>query len=582
MKRFILVFALLAVITSYSQDLNWNTVTYNTGDLGTNFGTVGTPAANVTLNITGSTGVIDAGFPVKYTAVPAGNACVVDCALRSKVTFTSLAQSIIYTFTFNQGVCGLTFNIHDIDGDNIVGGDQAIVTADFLGASQNVTMTALDPSFPGGSPTITGSGTSTASATGTQGNQTDDRVQVSVAGCITRVTIEYRNNPVNPSATGRSFSIGNLDWSALQIPFPDLIWNTSAIPDNSTSFNFGSIGSPSASVNYAISGPGTILAGPARFTTAQADMSWRTQVNFASVSDLKTTTLTFGPSVCNLVFNLYDIDGDNSSGDRAIVTADYLGTPQTINMMALDPAFPGGPPTITGNGTTTATATGTQGNQNDTRVQVMIPSCVSTLTIQYGNNTAGAAGTRSFSIGDLGWSGSTLPVNFLNFSGQKNGANSVKLNWSVANEKDVTKYEIERSKDGQHFETAGFIAGGNTTGVYTFIDNISTQGTLFYRIKEIDLDNRFKYSTVIALRFENNEKPGITIFPNPASQNIFITTNNNSEIQLIRIFDGNGKNVLQKAGAENNIDIHSLSSGIYRVIVIDRNGNSSYSSFLKK
>ena len=126
------------------------------------------------------------------------------------------------------------------------------------------------------------------------------------------------------------------------------------------------------------------------------------------------------------------------------------------------------------------------------------------------------------------------------------------------------------------------VNAGTSNNDYSYIDNVSTQGTLFYRIKEIDLDNRFEYSSVIALRFDNDVKPGITIFPNPASQSIFITTKNNSEIQLTKIFDSNGKTVLRKESTENNIDISRLPSGLYRVIVIDKNGDSSSSSFLKK
>lgn len=565
---------------TWPPDLDWNSVSYTTGDLGTNFGTIGFPAANVTLNITGSTALINGGFPVKYIAAPAGNACVVNCALRTSINFSTLSQNLIYTFTFNKGVGDLTFNLYDIDGTN-TSGDQAIVTADFLGAAQNVTMTALDPSFPGGSPTIAGSGTAIASATGTQGNQGDDRVAVYIAGNVTTITIEYRNNPLG-SAGGRSFSIGNFEWTTAQSPFPDLVWNTSAIPDLSTSYNFGSIGSPAVNVNYAITGPGTILAGPTRFKTAQDDSSWRTQLNFTSVSDLKTSTLTFNSAVCGLVFNLYDVDGDNTNGDRAIVTADYLGTPQTITMTALDPAFPGGPPTITGSGTNTATATGTQGNQSDDRVQVMIPGCVSTLTIQYGNNPSGVAGTRSFSIGDLNWNISTLPVSFLNFSGQKTATNAILLNWTVGNEIGIAKYEIESSKDGQQFEYVGNVTAYNTTGSYSFTDNVAAVGTLFYRIKEIDIDGRYQFSSIIVLRFTAISNADITVFPNPANHSLFITTNDNSVIQKIIVFDGNGKIVIQHTGAENHVDVSKLSAGIYWVRVIKSNGEAAASTFLKK
>ena len=362
----------------------------------------------------------------------------------------------------------------------------------------------------------------------------------------------------------------------------DLNWNTSAIPNNSLSFNFGSIGSPASAVTYAVTGPGTITAGPTRFTTAQGDITWRTAITFAAVSDLKVYTLTFNPAVCGLSFILYDIDGNNTSGDRAILNANYLGSPQTITMTALDPGFPGGPPTITGSGTATATGTGTQGNQTDDRVQISIPGCTSSLTIQYGNNPAGAAGGRSFSIGNLNWTGSTLPVTFTHFSGQKIADGIISLKWKSENEINVSKYEIERSIDGNSFVSAGFINTLSSDGNYTFTDNTPTKGVLFYRIKEIDLDARFQYSSVIALRFAEGNRPGITVFPSPASQYIYITTDNNSLLNKIMIFTSDGKMMLQQNGPGNKIDISNFPTGLYRVKTISKSGEVSLSSFMKR
>ena len=358
----------------------------------------------------------------------------------------------------------------------------------------------------------------------------------------------------------------------------DLNWNTSAIPNNSTSFNFGSIGSPASNVTYAVTGPGTITTGPLRFTTTQGDGAWRTAITFAVVSDLKVYTLTFNPAVCGLSFKLYDIDGDNTNGDRAIVTANYLGSPQNITMTALDP----GPPTITGSGTATATSTGTQGNQTDDRVQVTILGCISTLTIQYGNNPAGATGGRSFSIGNVDWPTSTLPVSFLSFSGQKITDGVILLKWVVENEINVSKYEIERSIDGQNFFSAGFVTSLNQAHNYSFRDNTPTQNTLFYRIKQIDIDGRIQFSTVIALKFNTGVQKGITLFPNPASSSVFITTNNNALIEKIQFFDFNGKTVLQKQGTENKIDISTLSKGLYRVKVTDNTGEIYTGTLIKQ
>jgi len=211
MKNTFWLLALLCTSSCFSQDLNWNTVSYTTGSLSTSFGSIGSPATAVSLNVTGNTSRINGGFPIKYAADPSGTAndCAVNCALRSSVTFVASGELVSYTFTFSPAVTGLSFRIYDIDGTDASSGDQATVTAVNGSTGQNITMTT-----PSG-PTITGSGTTTAIARGTQGNTTDDFADVSIISGVTSLTVSYANNPNNPTAGNRSFSIGNFSWSGV-------------------------------------------------------------------------------------------------------------------------------------------------------------------------------------------------------------------------------------------------------------------------------------------------------------------------------------------------------------------------------
>jgi hypothetical protein len=213
MKKVLILSAIFWSSISSSQDLNWNTVSYTTGSLSANFGSIGSPASTVSMNITGNTNRIDAGFPVKYIANPPGSAddCSVNCALRSSVTFASLAETIIYTFSFSPAVSGLSFRIYDIDGTNASSGDQANVTASGPSGAEIITLTNLNTPAS----TITGSGTTSATVTGTQGNTGDHQTNVSISGFVSTLVIVYANNPANPAAGNRSFSIGNMDWTGV-------------------------------------------------------------------------------------------------------------------------------------------------------------------------------------------------------------------------------------------------------------------------------------------------------------------------------------------------------------------------------
>ena len=111
-----------------------------------------------------------------------------------------------------------------------------------------------------------------------------------------------------------------------------------------------------------------------------------------------------------------------------------------------------------------------------------------------------------------------LPVTLISFRGKNNGNNNV-LSWTVANEKDLNYYELQRSNDGQNFSGISQI---NATGKssYSFSDNITpgTSSIYYYRLKSVDKDGNFKYSAVIKIRIPANGKFA-EVNPNPFTGN---------------------------------------------------------------
>ena len=55
---------------------------------------------------------------------------------------------------------------------------------------------------------------------------------------------------------------------------------------------------------------------------------------------------------------------------------------------------------------------------------------------------------------------------------------------------------------------------------------------IYYRVKLVDIDGKFKYSNVVALRL--SQKPGVTVWPNPfhSSITISITTERETVIDI--------------------------------------------------
>jgi Secretion system C-terminal sorting domain len=115
---------------------------------------------------------------------------------------------------------------------------------------------------------------------------------------------------------------------------------------------------------------------------------------------------------------------------------------------------------------------------------------------------------------------STLPVTLLNFSASyKNGVTTV--SWETENEVSFSHYEVERrsASGGSGFvSVASKIAQGNTgKSTYTYPDNISalSDNVVYYRLKMVDKDGHFKYSSVIMVRKEQKMITGIMVSPNP-------------------------------------------------------------------
>ncbi len=74
----------------------------------------------------------------------------------------------------------------------------------------------------------------------------------------------------------------------------------------------------------------------------------------------------------------------------------------------------------------------------------------------------------------------------------------VKLTWITNAEIKNEKFEVQRTVDGNTFFTIGEVNGNGTTNVknhYTFVDKQPINGTVFYRLKQVDYNKKIDYST---------------------------------------------------------------------------------------
>ncbi len=162
-----------------------------------------------------------------------------------------------------------------------------------------------------------------------------------------------------------------------------------------------------------------------------------------------------------------------------------------------------------------------------------------------------------------------LLVEFIDFKASLDQS-KVRLEWATASERNSEVFEIERSTDGENFETIGNVQANNNSTIridYEYYDEAPLVGLNYYRLKQIDFDGDFQYSDIKSVRFLEN---AITLAPTLVKEgeaiNLFLGTGVNN--LGVEVFNTNGQ--LLKSYAFGNVDsgdlkipLSDLQNGLY-------------------
>jgi hypothetical protein len=183
---------------------------------------------------------------------------------------------------------------------------------------------------------------------------------------------------------------------------------------------------------------------------------------------------------------------------------------------------------------TSSKPTGGQGiDENDSTQMFRVSSAsTSSVTMRVGfyQNQNGWSGNDLFSLnmigGDLALS--LLPVKLMNFTTQLTNE-KIWLSWSSNQEQNVSHYSIERSYDNQNFEQIALLFPyENLSGVnsYSYKDPVKNSAAvvIYYRLKLVDKDGKYKYSPIRFVRPGNgNDTVKINAYPNPVMNELHIS-----------------------------------------------------------
>jgi hypothetical protein len=172
------------------------------------------------------------------------------------------------------------------------------------------------------------------------------------------------------------------------------------------------------------------------------------------------------------------------------------------------------------------------------------------------------------------FTGIILPVTLLQFTAMAVDE-KVRLQWVTTNEVNNHHFVIERSSDGIRFSPIGRDeargnGGGQTT--YTNWDNQPLSGMNYYRLKQVDIDGRFTYSPVIAIRFDRQAHL-VQVFPNPAT--VAFTLRSGKRFRQVTLTDMNGKRVQQWTPTpDNTYRLQPHAKGAYLLVLTAEDGTS--------
>lgn len=171
-------------------------------------------------------------------------------------------------------------------------------------------------------------------------------------------------------------------------------------------------------------------------------------------------------------------------------------------------------------------------------------------------------------LGIAGDASNPLPVSLVTFVGSVRESDAL-LQWTTSSELNNRGFEVERSFDGVTFKSIGFVKGAGTsnrTVKYATTDRgaFANASLAYYRLKQVDFDGKYEYSSTIQLNKSVTGLQSVSLFPNPFSDKLSITFTSSTDSKYeVAVLDLQGKTVhTETFNAVEGINEMKLSSAL--------------------
>lgn len=166
-----------------------------------------------------------------------------------------------------------------------------------------------------------------------------------------------------------------------------------------------------------------------------------------------------------------------------------------------------------------------------------------------------------------------LPVTLANFDAQ-NLENQAHLTWSTMDETNSSHFEIQRSANGHNWaviETVPATSESQTKTTYNALDRSPLSGENFYRLKMVDADGTFAYSSINRLFFDGQRFA--TFYPNPVGEQLSLGEKVLTNAVSIKLVNQSGRQVFETSKPAAVIKTGHLNAGIYILQVVQKDGS---------
>lgn len=164
------------------------------------------------------------------------------------------------------------------------------------------------------------------------------------------------------------------------------------------------------------------------------------------------------------------------------------------------------------------------------------------------------------------------PLTWLQFQGQK-VREGIALHWATQQERDVERFDLQRSGDGLRWESIhdqAAVGYSESRSDYQYTDVSPLLGLDYYRLRSVDFDGSEDFSPTVAVRYGSDPAQAI-MYPNPARSSVSfrLEADVREKVAFVSIFDPLGRLArtlpIPEPGQDTPIPLDDLVAGLYFV-----------------